>query len=296
MAGSDAAAVDASTADGWAEEAEAGVCDPSKKLCAGTCVAISAPAFGCGDSTCAPCYIPNGLAACNSGKCTVGSCDTGFRDCDGDVANGCEVNANTDPANCGACGHACPGLGLATADIQCVNPETQQCGMTCRGENYDVNSDPTDGCEQIHPTPPGHSQAQAASRGSWGCSDNSIDTFSGLLLSDSRVHSNPTVTSFDDVVGSAPDYWTVQPAGGLLCTDDYEIWFSTSGGGTTPCYQLSIVTSAKTQSITVSGNGSGSVSSGSGSYTDGTPIYFEIKKVCSLPIQEAVTYQVSYHL
>src|SRR5579864_3369512 len=35
-------------------------------------------------------------------------CPAGFADCDGNPANGCEVNLNTDSQNCGACGISCP--------------------------------------------------------------------------------------------------------------------------------------------------------------------------------------------
>ena len=34
-------------------------------------------------------------------------CATGFADCDGDPANGCEVDASTSTAHCGGCGRAC---------------------------------------------------------------------------------------------------------------------------------------------------------------------------------------------
>ena len=46
--------------------------------------------------------------ACTSGSCKV-TCDSGYGDCDGDPANGCEVNVDTDPSNCGTCGHVCSG-------------------------------------------------------------------------------------------------------------------------------------------------------------------------------------------
>jgi serine/threonine protein kinase len=39
--------------------------------------------------------------------CTIWRCETGFRDCDGVVADGCEVNTMGDPRNCGHCGFGC---------------------------------------------------------------------------------------------------------------------------------------------------------------------------------------------
>jgi hypothetical protein len=39
--------------------------------------------------------------------CAIWACDPGSLDCDGDPANGCEADADKDPANCGACGLAC---------------------------------------------------------------------------------------------------------------------------------------------------------------------------------------------
>jgi len=39
--------------------------------------------------------------------CTIWRCEPGHRDCNGVAADGCEVSALDDAANCGACGHAC---------------------------------------------------------------------------------------------------------------------------------------------------------------------------------------------
>jgi hypothetical protein len=51
--------------------------------------------------------VANGYPACVSGACVVGGCDAGYADCDGDVANGCEVNLANDDLNCGACQVKC---------------------------------------------------------------------------------------------------------------------------------------------------------------------------------------------
>jgi hypothetical protein len=39
-------------------------------------------------------------------QCTF-TCQPGYADCDGNPANGCEVNTTDDANNCGACGHGC---------------------------------------------------------------------------------------------------------------------------------------------------------------------------------------------
>jgi Cys-rich repeat protein len=59
---------------------------------------------GCGTS----CMLANATSVCAAGRCAVGMCNAGFANCDGNPANGCEVNTNTDARNCGMCGRACP--------------------------------------------------------------------------------------------------------------------------------------------------------------------------------------------
>ena len=48
----------------------------------------------------------NATATCTAGACGI-VCATGFADCDGNPANGCEVNTATSPQHCGACGTTC---------------------------------------------------------------------------------------------------------------------------------------------------------------------------------------------
>ncbi len=55
--------------------------------------------------TCAP---PNATAACAMGVCAVSACAGAFADCNGNVADGCEVDTATAVSHCGACGRACP--------------------------------------------------------------------------------------------------------------------------------------------------------------------------------------------
>ena len=120
--------------------------------------------------------------------------------------------------NCGSCGTVCPGQGLTTDEVSC-DAMTRTCGMTCRGDNYDVDKNASNGCEVLDAVPPGHSQPTAASRGSKSCSDTaSSDTFSAGVPSDLRVHKNPPVDSFSGTVGAAPDWWIVHGDGGFCAS------------------------------------------------------------------------------
>jgi hypothetical protein len=52
------------------------------------------------------CGSENAISSCTAGACAI-ACSAGYGDCDGAAADGCEASLTTDPANCGACGHAC---------------------------------------------------------------------------------------------------------------------------------------------------------------------------------------------
>ncbi len=51
--------------------------------------------------------LANASVACVSGECAVGACASGYNDCDGALANGCESLASSDRNNCGGCGVTC---------------------------------------------------------------------------------------------------------------------------------------------------------------------------------------------
>jgi hypothetical protein len=198
---------------------------------------------------------------------------------------------------CGtACPCTCPGQALGNADVVCGQDMGPTCQLTCRGENYDVDGDPKNGCELNHSVPPGHTQADAADRGKLTCFDTATDTFLEFLLSDSRTHVNPAIGGFSAQVGSAPDYWRVQATGGTLCVNDFDVTFATSGGGTDQCYQCTIITDKKSQHVLATGKDLVHLTAGSGSYSDNSSIYFKIEKICSLPRQEGIRYSIMYHL
>ena len=53
------------------------------------------------------CSFANAAALCTAGACALGACATGFADCDGDPANGCEVDTRTAADHCGTCSTVC---------------------------------------------------------------------------------------------------------------------------------------------------------------------------------------------
>jgi hypothetical protein len=52
------------------------------------------------------CKVTNGTGACVNRACTVGSCNTGFDDCDKDYTTGCEADLASDKT-CGSCSNPC---------------------------------------------------------------------------------------------------------------------------------------------------------------------------------------------
>ncbi|MEZ4405981.1 MAG: hypothetical protein R3A52_05850 [Polyangiales bacterium] len=102
---------------------------------------------GCGTA----CSFANATPRCAAGRCALGACGSGFDNCDGASANGCETSLNTDPDNCGACGAQCS---FANAAARCVGGACAlgacaagygNCdGSTANGCESDLNSDPLD--------------------------------------------------------------------------------------------------------------------------------------------------------
>ncbi|MFO0650761.1 MAG: hypothetical protein U0326_31345 [Polyangiales bacterium] len=54
------------------------------------------------------CVVPNATAACSFGFCVVGSCNSGWGNCNL-LVEGCETNLLTDRTSCGRCGRVCLG-------------------------------------------------------------------------------------------------------------------------------------------------------------------------------------------
>jgi hypothetical protein len=92
------------------------VCTPGVATCASDGQVQRCNESGSGYTTMACGTAPNATLACMNGQCLV-SCATGYTNCDGDSANGCEADLSTSATNCGACGRACATGQTCTAGV-----------------------------------------------------------------------------------------------------------------------------------------------------------------------------------
>lgn len=88
------------------------------------------------------CEFPNAQPTCNNGSCELLNCLTGWRDCNGQEGDGCEIHSDSDEENCGDCGNQCQ---FDHAQAQCLGGI---CVMGACGDGYaDCNGSDADGCE-----------------------------------------------------------------------------------------------------------------------------------------------------
>lgn len=89
---------------------------------------------------------------CEAGGCIVNYCEPdSLLDCDKDKSNGCEVDGNTDVANCKFCGNACS---LAHATNECSGQVCKIKACDAGWANCDGNE--TNGCETNTASDPGN--------------------------------------------------------------------------------------------------------------------------------------------
>jgi len=89
-----------------------------------------------------PCNLPHATSSCSGGACVIGTCVPPYADCDGNPANGCEVNTSTDSANCATCGSVCPST---NGTPSCV---ASACQISCSAGYADCDNDTVNGCEK----------------------------------------------------------------------------------------------------------------------------------------------------
>lgn len=106
-----------------------------------------------GCATSADC--PTGLHAsfaCTAGRCALRNCLDGWSNCDGDPANGCEVNTVADLSNCGMCGRACPPADPARPSVGPVCAGGV-CNRRCVAGFANCDGTLDNGCEALDSTP-----------------------------------------------------------------------------------------------------------------------------------------------
>jgi hypothetical protein len=86
------------------------------------------------------CTNPGGPVSCSGGVCQT-NCNTNFADCDGNAANGCEINISNNTSHCGACNNACTN---AHGTIACT---AGACAPTCSAGWASCDGNLTNGCE-----------------------------------------------------------------------------------------------------------------------------------------------------
>ncbi|MBI5533868.1 MAG: hypothetical protein HY898_14195 [Deltaproteobacteria bacterium] len=91
---------------------------------------------------------------CVSGVCTVdqdgGPCSAGWADCDGNSQNGCEVNLESNPLHCGACGQVCAAGQVCSSGMCTVDQDGGPCsagwadcdGLSQNGCEVNIYADP----------------------------------------------------------------------------------------------------------------------------------------------------------
>ncbi|WP_146651084.1 hypothetical protein [Labilithrix luteola] len=97
-----------------------GGCDGD--VCWGECKDLASDSLNCGGCgiTCSGRFDTKSIASCSYGSCTR-VCLPGWADCNGNTADSCEVNTDSDPQNCGGCGITCDALlGQACVLGRCV--------------------------------------------------------------------------------------------------------------------------------------------------------------------------------
>lgn len=93
--------------------------------------------MSCGDV----CSFPNAGATCGGGGCAIGPCDTGFGNCAGGAASGCEQRLDT-LVHCGGCRTACT---RQNATATCAGGT---CAIdSCDGTHLSCDATDSSGCE-----------------------------------------------------------------------------------------------------------------------------------------------------
>lgn len=108
-----------------------GVCEPGDTKCSGSQIQTCGSNGQWGSASSCP-AVAGATSFCSASACTF-DCNLDFDDCDGNPANGCEVNLNTNANHCGQCGHSCCGGA-------CGSGTCQEADLGSPGNGYAVDA------------------------------------------------------------------------------------------------------------------------------------------------------------
>ncbi len=109
--------------------------------CGGVCIDTTSSASNCGSCGAACPPAANGTPVCAGSRCGL-TCASGFGNCDGSNANGCEVDTRSSLAHCGACGRTC-----AAGANQSATCSLGACLLRCAAGFGDCDGNAANGCE-----------------------------------------------------------------------------------------------------------------------------------------------------
>ena len=110
--GSDSDSDSSSASSSSSDASETGASPPEDCGALTHCVELATDPENCGQCG-VSCVVPNAEAGCVAGACAIGTCLSGYADCDGDLFNGCEQTL--------APGEACP--------LVCGDGATELCNL-----------------------------------------------------------------------------------------------------------------------------------------------------------------------
>jgi hypothetical protein len=113
-------------------------CSATQKRCAGQCVDIDDPNYGCTETSCdmAECPATDGALSCEGGKCVIGSCPAGSKKCDGkcvsvdDPTYGCG-ETSCDTASCPVGGQGPLVCNAGKCEVGTCGADTKECDGKC---------------------------------------------------------------------------------------------------------------------------------------------------------------------
>jgi hypothetical protein len=114
------------------------VCPTGRRPCNGVCIPV---ANCCGVAGCGA--VASGTAECRGGACVVAACQPGFGNCNGQFTDGCETNLQASEQHCGTCNNPC-GANQRCCGGQCTDVTTNancgSCGHACPGQDDPFNA------------------------------------------------------------------------------------------------------------------------------------------------------------